>query len=129
MRVLHACGRRFGGVDLLVNVVGVISPAGLADTTEEVWRRTMDVNATSMFLTCKHAVPFMLKAGGSSIVNIGSLSSVRHVRPEIAYSTSKAAVNALTTSVALEYAKMYIRSRAPSVAGRHTRAPLASSGR
>lgn len=113
--VLHAleeCAARLGRIDGLVNVVGVTQPGGILEVTTEQWRRTMDVNVTSMFLCIKHALPHMLERGCGSIVNVGSVSGVRAVRPEVAYAASKGAVNSLTMSVAMEFADRGIRCNA-----------------
>jgi len=72
----------------------------------------MRINVTSMFLTCQAVLPLFLEQGGGVIVNVSSLSAVKAARPELAYATSKGAVNALTINIAMEFAGRNIRCNA-----------------
>ena len=78
---------------------------------EEVWDRIFNVNLKSMFLTCKYVMPYMEKQVSGSIVNISSAAAVCAVSM-LAYKTSKAGVNALTHSIAMQYAGKGIRVNA-----------------
>ncbi|MGL3150190.1 SDR family NAD(P)-dependent oxidoreductase [Microbacterium sp. A196] len=103
--------RVFGRVDVLCNNHAVygIEPPELTDLTEEVWDRTMDVNAKGVFFTMKHVLPVMREHGGGSIVNISSIASlVKSALP--VYAASKAAVNALTKAVAAQAAEYGVRA-------------------
>jgi NAD(P)-dependent dehydrogenase (short-subunit alcohol dehydrogenase family) len=111
-QMVQACVERFGRVDVLHNNVGIGGRGGPVETSEELWDRIMAVNVKSMFLTCKHVIPVMLAQGGGSIINVSSLSGVRALRPEVAYATSKAAVNGFTINVAMQYAAQNIRCNA-----------------
>lgn len=103
----------FGGrIDILHNNVGIASTGGPTEETEEGWRRVLDTNLTSVFLTCKHVLPVMLRQGKGAIVNVSSLAGIRYAYNYVAYSASKAALNHLTVSVALEHAKAGIRCNA-----------------
>jgi NAD(P)-dependent dehydrogenase (short-subunit alcohol dehydrogenase family) len=109
--LVDACVTRFGCVDVLVNNVGIVEVGGPVDYPEEKWRRALDVNITSMFLTCKHVLPHMERQGGGSIVNIGSIAGIRYTGvPYISYYTTKAAVLGFSRGVALQYAPKRIRS-------------------
>jgi NAD(P)-dependent dehydrogenase (short-subunit alcohol dehydrogenase family) len=109
--LVAACTERFGRIDVLVNNVGIVEVGGPVDYPEDKWRRALDINVTSMFLTCKHAIPHMEAAGGGSIVNIGSIAGIRYTGvPYIAYYTTKAAVLGFSRGVALQYADRHIRS-------------------
>ena len=110
--MVAACVERFGRLDVLHNNVGIGCVGGPVEISLEDWRRTFDVNVTSMFLTCKHAIPVMLRQGKGAIVNISSLSAVKAARAEAAYAASKGAVNSFTMSVALQYADKGIRCNA-----------------
>jgi NAD(P)-dependent dehydrogenase (short-subunit alcohol dehydrogenase family) len=112
VRVLvERCVERFGAVDVLVNNVGMVEVGGPVEYPEEKWRRTLDVNVTSMFLTCKYVIPCMETNGGGSIVNIGSIAGIRDTGvPYIGYCTTKAAVLGFSRGVALQYAAKHIRS-------------------
>lgn len=91
---------RFGALSCLVNNAGVSTAGSIADTSEEAWSRTLRVNATGTFLGCQAAIVAMRAAGGS-IVNIASARAHRVSSGQIAYCASKAAIIALTQSVAL----------------------------
>jgi NAD(P)-dependent dehydrogenase (short-subunit alcohol dehydrogenase family) len=99
---------RFGRLDLLDNNVGIGSRGSVVDETEENWRRVMQVNVDSMFLTAKHAIPAMRRAGGGAIVNVSSISALRP-RGLTAYSVSKGAVIALTRAMAVDHGRDGIR--------------------
>lgn len=105
------CVARFGRLDLLVNNVGIVTVGGPVELTTEQWRRVIDVNLNSMFLTCKYAVPHMEQAGKGALVHIGSIAGIRWTGvPYISYNTTKAAVLGLSRSLALQYAARQIRS-------------------
>lgn len=98
--------RTFGRLDILVNNAGAIfGPSPVAQMAEEAWRRTLEVNATGVFLCCKAALPAMIQGGrGGRIVNMSSLAAIRPRPYMAAYAASKAAVAALTQSLAQEAA-------------------------
>ena len=91
----------FGQLDVLVNNAGISEPGSIEDISLDDWRRTQDVNATGVFLGCKYAVETMKPHRRGSIVNVASGLSIRPGALFPAYSASKAAVRALTKSVAL----------------------------
>jgi len=103
------CVSTYGSIDILHNNVGIGALGDPITTTQKEWNHVLNTNITSMFLSCKHALPFMIKQGHGAIVNVSSLSATRAIRPEIAYATSKGAVNAFTINVALTYADQGIR--------------------
>ncbi len=111
--LVDACIDRFGAVDVLQNNAGVVTLGGVAELTESKWDTTHAINARGFFLTIKHVLPHMLRQGGGAIVNVSSVASIRWTGLSyVAYATSKAAVNQLTQSVALEYAAHGIRCNA-----------------
>ena len=75
----------------------------------EEWRRVMDVNVASMFLTCRAAVPAMRGRGGGTIVNISSGTPFRGVPFLLHYVTSKGAIVAFTRALAKELGKDGVR--------------------
>jgi len=107
--MVEKCVQTFGRVDILHNNVGIGQWGGVVETSEETWDKVMTVNVKSMFLTCKYAIPYMEKQGSGAIINIASIAAIRTPLPNVAYSTSKAAVIALTRDIALQYAKKGIR--------------------
>lgn len=101
--------QRFGRLDYLDNNVGIVSTKSVVDEDAAHWRRVMQVNVESMYLTSKYAIPAMIKsAGGGAIVNVSSISALRP-RGLTAYSTSKGAVIALSRAMAVDHGKDGIR--------------------
>jgi NAD(P)-dependent dehydrogenase (short-subunit alcohol dehydrogenase family) len=101
--------RRFGRLDALVNNAGIAVFAPLLETSEEDWRRVLEVNLTGPFLCTRAAVPLMRNHGGGAIVNITSISAVRASTLRSAYGTSKAGLAHLTKQLAVELALLGIR--------------------
>ena len=100
---------RYGRLDFLDNNVGIGSRGSVVDEKPETWRRLMQVNVETMFLTAKYAIPAMMRtARGGAIVNISSISALRP-RGLTAYTTTKAAVIGLTRAMAIDHAKDGIR--------------------
>lgn len=107
---VDAAEERLGVPTVLHNNVGVARLGDLTELSVHEWQSTFDVNVTSMFLTCKHVVPRMVAAGGGAVVNVSSVASIRDVGyPYPGYSSAKAAVNQLTVSLALRYAREGVR--------------------
>jgi NAD(P)-dependent dehydrogenase (short-subunit alcohol dehydrogenase family) len=102
-------------LDVLFNNAGIMLPAdGDAESTEEdVWDRTMDVNAKGVYLGCKYGIPALRMAGGGSIINTASfVARVGAAIPQLAYTASKGAVLALTRELAIVHAREGIRVNA-----------------
>ena len=107
-RLVDETVERCGTVDLLVNNAGLYASLAMRPFEEiplEEWRRVMDVNVASMFLTCKAAVPVMRRQGGGKIVNISSGTPFRGVPFLLHYVTSKGAIVAFTRALAKELGK------------------------
>jgi len=112
-RIVDTCVATHGRIDVLHNNVGIGIPGGPVELSEEHWDRVVDTNLKAMFLTCKHALPHMEKQGSGAIVNVSSLASLRcSPVPMLAYNTTKAGVNALTRSIAMQYAPKGVRANA-----------------
>lgn len=100
---------RFGRLDAIHNNAGLGSPSKpLHTTTDEEWDLLMNVNIKSILLTTRHGYPY-LKASKGCIVHTGSLVGEIGQENHAAYSATKGAINALTKSMALDYAKDGIR--------------------
>ncbi len=104
---VQATVRAFGGLQLLVNNVGIAFPGDLLDTTTDNFDLTMAVNVRGQFFMMKHAAIEMMKAGGGAIVNVSSISGIRGAG--LSYATSKSALLALSRTAALAHAKDGIR--------------------
>lgn len=102
-----------GRIDVLHNNVGYATMGGPIELDEAAWRRTIDLNVTSCFLTCKHVLPHMLRQGRGAIVNLSSIAAVRYTGYDYAaYYAAKAAVNNFTMGLAMQYARQGIRVNA-----------------
>jgi len=100
----------FGGkIDILVNNAGIDPTGNVVDTPIDLWKNVMETNLYGPFYTMKYALPYMIDAGGGSIVNIASLAGLRRIPAMAAYCTSKTGLIGLSQSVALDYGKYNIR--------------------
>jgi NAD(P)-dependent dehydrogenase (short-subunit alcohol dehydrogenase family) len=106
-RAVHA---DLGSLDGLVNCAGV-SPsfARSEQLDEEVWRTVLDVNLTGTFLCCREAGALMLEQGSGSIVNVSSVHGTSGFPRIAAYAASKGGVEALTRTLAVEWAERGVR--------------------
>jgi NAD(P)-dependent dehydrogenase (short-subunit alcohol dehydrogenase family) len=108
--LVRAAEREFGGLDGLVNYAAILSRAGAVETEDEVWEQTLHINLTGAWFGVRAAIPAMLRAGGGSIVNIGSVDGLVGRGGGTAYQATKGGVRLLTKSVATEYAARGIRA-------------------
>jgi NAD(P)-dependent dehydrogenase (short-subunit alcohol dehydrogenase family) len=96
---------RCGGIDILVNNAGLYATLAMRPFDQipvDEWRKVMDVNVLSMFLTARAVVPRMRERGGGRIINISSGTPFRGVPFLLHYVTSKGAIIALTRALAKE---------------------------
>lgn len=118
---------RYGELHVLVNNAG-IGDLGAASNPEATslddWNRTLAVNATGVFLGCKHGIPALRQAGGGSIINMSSIAALVATPFITAYGASKAAVRQLTTSVAVHCAQAGYRIRCNSIHPGQIRTPM-----
>jgi NAD(P)-dependent dehydrogenase (short-subunit alcohol dehydrogenase family) len=104
-RLVEETVAAFGTVDILVNNAGLYATLPMRPFTEiplDEWRKVMDVNVASMFLTCRAVVPVMREQGSGKIVNISSGTPFRGVPFLLHYVTGKGAIVALTRALAKE---------------------------
>ena len=101
---------KYNCIDGLVNSAGVIAPGGIEECSFEDWQYVMNVNLNGMFLLTKALIPLLKKSDSfPSVVNISSVNSIR-CGTSLPYSTSKAATDMFTKSLALSLAKYQIRA-------------------
>ena len=93
----------FGQVDILVNCAGKIKRAPTLDFPEDLWNDIMTTNVTGTLRACQIFGRSMLERGSGRIINIASLNSFVSLKEVTAYAASKAAVAALTRSLAVEW--------------------------
>ncbi len=102
---VNAAIAAIGPVDILVTSAGITGPnTPIAQVSDEAWNRTLAINLTGTFNTCRAVVPGMVAKGWGRIVNIASIAG-KEGNPNLgAYSASKAAVISLTKSLGKELA-------------------------
>jgi len=104
--------KTYGKLTVLFNNAGLMhNDDDNAETTEEkVWDLTMNVNVKGVFFGCKYGIPALKRAGGGSIINTASfVGIVGAATPQLAYTTSKGAVLAMTRELAVIHARENIR--------------------
>jgi NAD(P)-dependent dehydrogenase (short-subunit alcohol dehydrogenase family) len=94
-----------GGVDILVNNAGVAESSKFAETSDEFWRRHLDVNLSGTFYCMREALPGMVERGWGRVINVASIAGKTGAPYIAAYAASKHGVLGLTRSVALETAR------------------------
>lgn len=114
-RALDAAHGQMGGLNVLVNNAGICIPGTVEELDYDQWRRTIDVDLTSVFLGCKAALPLMRAHAPGSIVNISSISGLIAGHNLAAYNAAKAGVWLMTKSVALHAARKGYGIRANSI--------------
>jgi NAD(P)-dependent dehydrogenase (short-subunit alcohol dehydrogenase family) len=122
-RMIQTAEREFGALHVLFNNAGIMDSGDddAVSTDEEVWDRTMTINAKSVFLGCKYGIPALRRAGGGSIINTASfVALLGAATPQIAYTASKGAVLALTRELAIVHAREKIRLNALCPGPLHT---------
>ena len=112
LAAMKACDDRHGRIDILVNAAGIEIEKTIEETSLEEWNRIFAINVTGMFLTSKHALPLMRKAGSGSIINFGSYDGFIADPGLAAYCATKGAVHALTKAMACDYGPENIRVNA-----------------
>jgi NAD(P)-dependent dehydrogenase (short-subunit alcohol dehydrogenase family) len=115
--LLEAAVAAFGKVDILINCAGKIKRAPTVDFPEELWNDIMDTNVTGTLRACQIFGKHMLERGYGRIINIASLNTFVSLKEVTAYAASKAAVGALTKSLAVEWSSqgVTVNAIAPGV--------------
>ena len=109
---------RFGKLDFLINNAGWTTEVPhheLDDLTDEIFRKTFDVNVFGTWWLTKRAIPHLRKSDDPNIVNITSIAGVRPVGSSMAYSMTKAALNHLTLLLAKSYGPIRVNAVAPGL--------------
>ncbi|MGR3932189.1 SDR family NAD(P)-dependent oxidoreductase [Streptomyces sp. BRA346] len=100
---------RFGRLDVLVNLAGIVDWPGIEDTDEEAWDRVIDVNQKGSWLGMKAAMPLLRATGNASVINTSSVLGIVGSGAAAAYTASKGAVRLLSKTAAVEYARRGVR--------------------
>jgi NAD(P)-dependent dehydrogenase (short-subunit alcohol dehydrogenase family) len=111
--MVSACMKAYGRIDVLDNNVGIAETGSVVEVSEAEWDRVFAINLKSAYLAMKHVVPVMVRQGGGSIINISSIASIRHLGISyVTYGASKAAMNQMTRTTAVEFAPQHVRVNA-----------------
>jgi NAD(P)-dependent dehydrogenase (short-subunit alcohol dehydrogenase family) len=116
-KLLEGTLAEFGQVDILINCAGKIKRAPTVDFPEDLWNDIMDTNVTGTLRACQIFGKHMLERGYGRIINIASLNTFVSLKEVTAYAASKAAVGALTKSLAVEWSSrgVTVNAIAPGV--------------
>ncbi|KAJ4301405.1 hypothetical protein N0V90_003497 [Kalmusia sp. IMI 367209] len=108
--VVEATMQKYGRIDILVNNVGMTRPGDPASMSEELWDAQLELNLKSVYLSCHHVLPIMEKQDSGAIVNNASIAGVSYLgKPQVAYSTAKAALIHFTRVTGVMYAPKNVR--------------------
>ena len=108
-----ACLSTFGSIDILHNSAAInVGDNHVELLEEQAWDQIQQVNVKGIFLACRAIIPHMQNQGSGAIVNVSSTAAIWSGDPYVAYNTSKAAVNGLTTTMTVDCAKYGIRVNA-----------------
>lgn len=102
----------FKKIDILINNAGISQEGLFNEITDEMWNEIVNINLNSVFYCTREALPYMIKQKQGCIINISSIWGETGSSYEVAYSTTKAAVNGLTKALAKEVGPSNIRVNA-----------------
>jgi NAD(P)-dependent dehydrogenase (short-subunit alcohol dehydrogenase family) len=106
---------RYGRIDIAFHNAGISPPEddSILTTDLDAWRRVQEVNLTSVYLGCKHVIPYMQRAGRGSIINTASFVAVLGAATsQISYTASKGAVLSMSRELGVQFARSGIRVNA-----------------
>jgi NAD(P)-dependent dehydrogenase (short-subunit alcohol dehydrogenase family) len=113
--VYETAHRELGLIDIAFNNAGISPPDddSILTTDLDAWRRVQEVNLTSVYLCCKHVIPYMQRQGKGSIINTASFVAVLGAATsQISYTASKGAVLAMSRELGVQFAREGIRVNA-----------------
>lgn len=111
-RFIGEVGAEFGRIDILVNNAGTFLTVPVAETTEEIWDKQLDLNLKGTFFCVQSALPWFRKQGGGKVINLSSIAGVDAFPNCPAYCASKGGVSLLTKALAAELASENINVNA-----------------
>jgi NAD(P)-dependent dehydrogenase (short-subunit alcohol dehydrogenase family) len=113
--LFRAASGTYGSVDIAFNNAGISPPDddSILVTGIDAWRRVQEVNVTSVYRCCKHAIPYMQRQGKGSIINTASFVALMGAATsQISYTASKGAVLAMSRELGVQFARQGIRVNA-----------------
>ena len=112
-RMIRDTVARFGALHVLYNNAGVLwkdIDRSVLETSEESWDRVQAINLKGPFFVAKHGIPHLVRAGGGSVINVGSVSALcGFTVAQDSYTSAKGALIALTKSLAIQFARQNVR--------------------
>ncbi len=112
-RMIAAGVKRFRALHVLYNNAGVLwkdKDRSVLDTKETDWDRVQAINLKGPFFVMKHGIPHLIRSGGGSIVNVGSVSALAgFTAAQDSYTSAKGALISLTRSIAIQFARQHVR--------------------
>jgi len=108
-RAVRAVEERFGRLHVIINNAGAVHVGSVEETSDDDWNRVISVNLNGTFLMSRAGIPVLRRAGGGSIINIGSYLGLVAIKQRAAYCASKGGVTLLTKAMALDHAHENIR--------------------
>ncbi len=106
---------RYGHIDIAFNNAGISPPDddSILSTGLDAWRRVQEVNLTSVYLCCKHVIPYMQRRGKGSVINTASfVATMGAATSQISYTASKGGVLAMSRELGVQFAREGIRVNA-----------------
>jgi NAD(P)-dependent dehydrogenase (short-subunit alcohol dehydrogenase family) len=110
--MVAAVTARFGRLDAMVDCAGIIDPHPSADVDDEAWQRLLAVHLDGTFRCARAAYPALVASGGGTIVNIASIAAHVGIPGRLSYTAAKGAIEAMTRTLAVEWAPAGIRVNA-----------------
>jgi len=107
--LFNSCMNKLGGLDVLINNAGITKDNLAIRMSKTEWSDVINLNLTSSFLMCQESIKRMIKNKKGSIINISSVVAHLGNAGQVNYASSKAAIIAMSKSLAKEYAKKNIR--------------------
>jgi len=112
-RMIAAAVKRFRALHILYNNAGVLwkdKDRSVVETKETDWDRVQAINLKGPFFVMKHGIPHLIRSGGGSIVNVGSVSALAGFTvAQDSYTGAKGALISLTKSIAIQFARQNVR--------------------
>ena len=112
-RMIEIGVKKFGALHILYNNAGVLwkdRDRSVTETTEPNWDRVMAINLKGPFFVAKFGIPHLIRSGGGSIINVGSVSALcGFTVAQDAYTSAKGALISLTKSLAVQFARQNVR--------------------
>jgi len=112
-RMIAAAVKRFRALHILYNNAGVLwkdRDRSVLETTEDNWDKVQAINLKGPFFVAKHGIPHLIRSGGGSIINIGSVSALAgFTTAQDSYTSAKGALISLTKSLAIQFARHNVR--------------------